>query len=512
MMPRAAWAATVAAIALVGASANGLAAEFPGRRLTSGSYKLWMPEADPIKGVFLFNAYGSFKGFADDRRIRQLGAELGCAVAASEGSDYAGACDALADFARQATRSDLAYAPLFVFGHSNSTNTMAQFAKTIPDRIIAWVAMKSAFGAQFSVPELYRIPGMVVSGEKDNDYFQDQLATVKKLRKEHSVLMHMIVEADGPHWPTDPTFDIMLAFLKNSFLARVPADADPRKGRVKLIELAEKSGWLGRNLDGVRVRLADRWAWEKEVNVRQKLEIGPYSEFPGDRLQASWFPTEDYARKWQEFCQTAAVKQWGVMRVPVKSSGSTLGADGPRLDDLLTNGLAAHVKRLNAASSYKPILDELRSFSTTTPEPREAEEAKEIVGRVERWGKEKLDEAREMESISPRGARKLYESVARKLAGLEAGTAADARLKEPAFVRETEAWEHLERMARAEEAIRDVNGTKRVVSDNKFAQANQGPLTAILTEGRALASRYADTRAAALARVTLDRYAFPAGK
>jgi hypothetical protein len=353
---------------------------------------------------------------------------------------------------------------------------------------------------------------MVVSGEKDKDYFKDQLATVKKLRKEHGVLMHMFVEADGPHWPTDPTFDIMLAFLKNAFLVRVPPDADPRKGRVKLVELVEKSGWLGRNLDGVRVRLADRWAWEKEVDVRQKLEIGPYSEFPGDRLQASWFPTEDYARKWQEFCQTAAVKQWSVMRVPVKSSGSALGADGPRFDDLTTNELAAHVKRLNAASSYKPILDELRSLSTDAAKPREAQEAKAIVGRVERWGKEKLDEAREMESISPRGARKLYESVARKLSGLEAGTAADARLKDSAFVRETEAWEHLERIARAEEAIKDVSGAKRVVSDNKFAQANQGPLTAILTEGRMLASRYADTRAAALARVTLDRYAFPALK
>jgi pimeloyl-ACP methyl ester carboxylesterase len=468
----------------------------------SGSWHLWLPEADPVRGVFLFNAYGSFKGFSGDPRIRQLGAELGCAVAASDASDYAGALEALSDFARQSARPDLAFAPLFVFGHSNSTHTMAQFAKTVPDRVAAWVAMKSAFGAQFSVPEIYRIPGMVVSGEKDNDYFGDQLATVKKLRKEHGVLMHMIVEANGPHWPTDPTFNIMLAFLKNAFLVRVPPDADPRKGRVKLVELPEKSGWLGRNLDGVRVRLPERWTWEKEVNVRQKLEIGPFEEFPGDRTQASWFPTEDYARKWQEFCLTAAVKDWAVMRVPVKApAGEARAANGLGLEDLSAGPLAALVKRLNAAPVLKPIVDELRAADT--------EEAKKILDRVEKRGAGLLGEAREMEAVSPRGAKRMYEAVARRFGGLGAGDAAAARLKEPSFAREVEAWAHLERMARAEESLKEPPGAKRTVADPKFVQANAGPLGTILSEGRLLASRYADTRAAAAGQATLARYGFP---
>ena len=40
---------------------------------------------------------------------------------------------------------------------------------------------KSAFGGQFNYRELAPVPGMVVSGEKDASYFQDQLATVKKI-------------------------------------------------------------------------------------------------------------------------------------------------------------------------------------------------------------------------------------------------------------------------------------------------------------------------------------------
>jgi hypothetical protein len=166
---------------------------------------------------------------------------------------------------------------------------------------------------------------------------------------------------------------------------------------------------------------------------------------------------------------------------------------------------------LNAAAAIKPVLDELRVIAEDATKPAEAGEAKQIVGRVERWGKERLDEAREMEGVTPRGAKKLYESVSGKLAGLEAGTAAGARLKDPAFVRELEAWDHLERMARAEEAVKDVAGTKRVISDGKFAQANAGPLGTIAGEGRLLVARYADTRAAVSARATLERYGIPTG-
>ena len=157
--------ATLAVCLLAAAAAGRLPAEPAKWKHTSGPWKLWLPEASPARGIFLFNSYGSFKGFGEDPRIRDLGAELGCGVAATDASDYAGAVEALADFSRQALRPDLAYAPLFVFGHSNSTNTMAQFAKTIPDRVVAWVAMKSAFGDQFSVPELYRIPGIFQLGE-----------------------------------------------------------------------------------------------------------------------------------------------------------------------------------------------------------------------------------------------------------------------------------------------------------------------------------------------------------
>jgi len=280
---------------------------------------LWLPDrASAVKAIFVFTYYGCFGGYSKDREFRALARELHCGVVASEErlgdphDDPRRILDALAALARMSGHAELADAPMFIFGHSNSTHDMAQFGKRIADRVIAWVAMKSAFGAQFSVPELYKVPGMVISGELDHEYFQDQLATVKKLRREHGALMHMIVEPGGHHWPERETYRIMEAFLKAVFYLRVPARSGAAKGPVKLVQLDERSGWLGENLEGERVRHVDgphiTWSWDRPVNVRQLLRIAPYATYPGDRSTASWLPTEEYARKWQEFCHTGAIR------------------------------------------------------------------------------------------------------------------------------------------------------------------------------------------------------------
>lgn len=282
---------------------------------------LWLPDgAGPVKGLFLFSYYGCFGGYSKDPELRALAKELQCGVVASEErlgdphDDPSRILNALAELANKSGHPEVASAPMFIFGHSNSTHDMAQFGKKIPERIIAWVAMKSAFGAQFSVKELYKVPGMVISGELDHEYFQDQLATVKKLRREHGALMHIIVEPAGHHWPERQTYRIMQAFLKTVFYLRVPPDSGMRAAPVKLFELEERSGWLGQNLEGERVRHVEgskiTWSWDRPVNVRQLLTIAPYDRYPADKSTASWLPTEDYARKWQEFCHTGTIKDW----------------------------------------------------------------------------------------------------------------------------------------------------------------------------------------------------------
>lgn len=316
-------------------------------------FHLWVPEKTPvIKGMYVFVFHGCGQEFAEYGELRSLAGELHCAVVGFDKTHgYPGAGDvsssvllnALDELARSSNHPELVHAPIFTFGHSNATVFSAGFAGKEPERIFGWMAFKSAYGAQFSVPAIYDIPGLVISGETDDSYFGDQLTTVRQLRYRHRALMHMVVEPGVGHGPSKPkTYTILLAFMKTAFLLRVPADADPRQGPVKLNELKESQGWLGQTPDGHRIRNAQyKWLWEQPVDVRRQLEIAPFAEYPGDPRYASWLPSEDYARKWQEFCMTGNVPQWAQTLPPRVLTAAERLAQAMRLEASDPPGAAA---------------------------------------------------------------------------------------------------------------------------------------------------------------------------
>jgi len=298
----------------------------------NGLIHLWLPKDIPaIKGLLVFPYHGTGEQWSRSPEVQELAKELGCGIVAfdqlgllpdgtklgfpgTEKSPDTRLLEALSELARKSAHHEVEHVPLCLFGHSNATAFVSGFGSKHPERVFAWIAFKSAFGKQFSVPAIYPIPGLVLSGENDTSYFQDQLATVKKLRKEHHARMNMIVEPAGGHWGEGPrgtqTLPIVMAFIRTAFHLRVPAAADASQGPPKLIDAAEEKGWLGQNLDGVRVRDKEfKWSWENPVVVGQLLDIAPYTQFAGDKSEASWLPTEEYARKWQEFCHTGKLKK-----------------------------------------------------------------------------------------------------------------------------------------------------------------------------------------------------------
>ena len=297
----------------------------------NGLFHFWAPKDVPaIKGLLVFPFHGTGEQWSESPEVQDLAKELSCGIVAfnqlgkladgaqlgfpgNEKSPDTRLLDAFAELAKQSGHREVVNAPLCLFGHSNATAFVSGFGGKHPERVFAWIAFKSAFGKQFSEPAIYPIPGLVISGENDTSYFQDQLATVKKLRKEHHARMHMIVEPSGGHWGEGPrgtkTLPIVMAFIRTAYHLRVPTDADPSQGALKLIDALEEKGWLGKNLDGVRVRDKKfQWSWEVPVVVGQLLEIASYAQFAGDKSEASWLPTEEYARKWQEFCHTGLLK------------------------------------------------------------------------------------------------------------------------------------------------------------------------------------------------------------
>ncbi len=80
----------------------------------------------------------------------------------------------------------------------------------------------------------------------------------------------------------------MFSFLRHTWAARVPPDADPRTGPVTLKSIATDQGQLGRN-------------WDLEQGGYQTLEVAPFAEFAGDRSSASWLVNGAFARDWLTF-------------------------------------------------------------------------------------------------------------------------------------------------------------------------------------------------------------------
>ncbi|HEX3135200.1 MAG TPA: hypothetical protein VHX44_16665 [Planctomycetota bacterium] len=474
---------------------------------------LWLPDgAKRIRAIFLFTSYGSFGGFAAGPQIRELGRDLECGVVLSEDrlpdKDPAPMLANLQTLATRSAHPEVAYAPLFVFGHSNSTYDMGRFAALVPTRIAGWVAMKSAFGLQFSEPELYRIPGMVVSGEADQEYFGDQPATVLKLRREHGALVHMLIEAGGPHWPNDPTFEIMMAFLKNVFYLRVPSDGDATLAPIKLVEVAEAEGWLGQSVAGKRVPIGGKWMWEQPTDVKRLLEIAPFADFPGDAKDASWLPSADYARKWQEYCHTVALKDWARLPPGTVEAWSAKRRP-PVIDGLESTLLAAQVKRLAAATGAKPVIEELRKLAAGTDKPDEAAEATRVLGVLEKLSGDRLTQAKRLEATHPPSAVVAYQAVVKRFDGLAAADSARERLKAKDLKREVTAWATLDRLIQLDGSLVAVDGATRSATDQHFAAANSKRLLEIHQTGNGMLREFADTLAAKEVLALLTRLGIP---
>jgi len=215
---------------------------------------------------------------------------------------------------------ELALAPLLLWSHSNSAAYVQRCLKEFPERIIAYCLFKPAFGHNTDLgtgtacetPE-YGYPSRVskdtelkpmskaakeVLGQtiwdmsdriKSPGYNQEHERTVmlKNMAdaRRQGALVHMTL-VRGTHHIIDGQQDLMLAFFKNAMAMRLPPNADPAKGPVKLIGRLEEKGMLQ---DGAT----------KSVHA--------YADFPGgeNRRDAWWLPSREYALLWNGYALNA---------------------------------------------------------------------------------------------------------------------------------------------------------------------------------------------------------------
>ncbi len=263
-------------------------------------FDLWLPEGiGTVRGIVVISGHGSGETLYKHPELRKIARELRLAIFKFVGNPMQRGFwprslldQRIAAFAEKSQHPELNHAPLFLYGHSNGTGFSAIYPAVEGLRVWAWISMRPGTTFQVYQPKAAQTPGMVIFGE-DDPFFarpskEQNMAVVEAMRKKHAALWHYAVEPKTGHGPGDKTWPLVFSFLHHSFAARVPADADPAKGPLKLAMLKIEAGHLGQN-------------WNATTGGYQTLPIAPFADFTSDKSTASWLLNAAFTADWQTF-------------------------------------------------------------------------------------------------------------------------------------------------------------------------------------------------------------------
>ena len=271
------------------------------------TFDLWIPEGAPVvKGMVVMSGHGSGSALYKNPQLRQIARELQLGLLKFIGDPVQRGfwpksllAERLKAMGLEAGHPEIEHAPVFLYGHSNGTGFSAIYPATEGSRVWGWVSMRPGVTFQVYQPGGAQVPGMVIFGEDDHFLGRpskpENLAVVELMRSKHNALWHYAVEPHTGHGPGEKTWPLVFSFLRHSWAARVPADADPRKGPVPLRALLPEQGYLGQN-------------WDLATGGYQKLPVAPFASFPGDKSRASWLLNAAFAADWQKFQETGQIQ------------------------------------------------------------------------------------------------------------------------------------------------------------------------------------------------------------
>lgn len=183
--------------------------------------------------------------------------------------------DAIGDAARISGHSELASAPIFVYGISGGTPQAIGFAARNPERVGALLLKVPAPPERLSRAEALAVPTYLILAEHEAMGDNKAVIAVFEANRRAGGLWAMAVEPGVPHHSLTPGHrSIAVNWLLAIVALRLGATTQG-----PLRNIPESTGWLGHPDFGV-----SEWAG-----------------YPGDRGAASWFPTRGTAEEWWEF-------------------------------------------------------------------------------------------------------------------------------------------------------------------------------------------------------------------
>jgi hypothetical protein len=304
---------------------------------------LWLPCTTELRGILFMNFGSPFiedrhKGdpaarmrLADEQRSMHELAALWHFAYVNGGSYWPHADPpaadylqgALAEWAASLKRPELVNLAFATVGVSRFSNFPHDFAKAYPGRVIvfgtpsgylpptAWDPAQSTFFAE--------VPGIYLPAERESTAVPDLLSGIVRWRAAGA--RFAVAPAWGAQHGTYSGFELSLPCFDHVIRARVPRDADPRRGPIPLASIAENTGWLG-SYDDYKT-------------------LARFADWKGDRSKAAWFPDEGCARVWvANELKDAPVR----IEFPSGFDDKPLGGDEGKPVTLVASGAADEIR------------------------------------------------------------------------------------------------------------------------------------------------------------------------
>jgi hypothetical protein len=253
-------------------------------------FRLVVPEKlEVVRGILVVGPYagGDSRGYHEQVWYREFLNLHGFAFLGATNyylHDYKVMRAALKQFAADFGHSELVHAPYAATGFSAGGGYTRLLMKADPDKVIAGVVVGSTMKLRGEPTDDHRrVPMCVING--DLEYEPGEAGGMAKAlepvlaehRPKGALWGWMAVQGVGHEFAGQEVLAVPM--LDAAVRLRYPADADVRKGPVKLKPVESESGWV-----------ADNTTWKSGLTV-----VNPAKQFKGDVAKSSWLLNDDIA-------------------------------------------------------------------------------------------------------------------------------------------------------------------------------------------------------------------------
>ncbi|MEI6602500.1 MAG: sugar-binding protein [Clostridia bacterium] len=250
--------------------------------------RLWIPSVTaPVKGLIIIGngGNGDWRYESAHRELQVFARKYGFGVVSHAGiigsrtyeENGRIILNAFKLFAKIGKNPELANVPFIYSGSSSGGASAYGMMNFAPSRTIAITSNVTAgFNPATPSDAALKVPAMFTTGEFDGS-FQGMKAMVRGARARGALWSWLGVQ--GMAHEHRRTYHMFLPFWAKCITMRMPANANPKSGPVKLNEIKEDTGWL-----------TDDTTWASGYTT-----IAPYADYMGVKADAGWIIDKDIA-------------------------------------------------------------------------------------------------------------------------------------------------------------------------------------------------------------------------